>query len=158
MIKPEGKGNCALHQFIRRRFKQPNKCKICNKKTKKLDLANISQKYKREVDDWEYLCRKCHMKTDGRLKSFALLAGTHSVPIIQKTKEGKVIKKWSSIKEAATSVKRYQATIVHCLNGKTKTCAGFKWEYSNPLKSRSHSFIRKNRQQVLQINFPKKTP
>ena len=31
------------------------------------DLANISQEYRRDVDDFEWLCRSCHMKKDGRI-------------------------------------------------------------------------------------------
>lgn len=30
-------------------------------------MANISGKYKTDLSDWEYLCRRCHMKKDGRL-------------------------------------------------------------------------------------------
>lgn len=56
----------ALHTYIKRRLKKPKRCQKCNK-IKKLDLANISQKYKRNLNDWEYLCRKCHMINDGRL-------------------------------------------------------------------------------------------
>jgi hypothetical protein len=60
-------GYSALHIYIRRRKPQPKSCENCNKITKRLDLANISQQYRRELSDWEYLCRKCHMLKDGRL-------------------------------------------------------------------------------------------
>ena len=40
------------------------------KKYPPYDLANISQQYKHDVEDWEYLCRKCHMLKDGRLEKF----------------------------------------------------------------------------------------
>ena len=59
-----------LHMFVRRRLNQPSHCPCCGTKTAKMDLANISQEYKRELSDWEWLCRKCHMRKDGRLKSF----------------------------------------------------------------------------------------
>ena len=29
---------------------------------KKIEAANISQEYKYDMNDWEYLCRKCHSK------------------------------------------------------------------------------------------------
>ncbi len=32
-----------------------------------LDLSNKSGKYKRDLIDWEWLCRRCHMIKDGRL-------------------------------------------------------------------------------------------
>ena len=60
-------GYNALHEWIKNRIKKPKLCQKCNKKTP-IDLANISQKYKRNLTDWEWLCRKCHMIKDGRLK------------------------------------------------------------------------------------------
>jgi len=57
----------GLHGFVKRRKKQPEKCEDCGRITNKLDLANISQEYKRDLDDWEWLCRKCHMVKDGRI-------------------------------------------------------------------------------------------
>ena len=62
-------GLCALHQWIRIRLPQPLNCEGCNILTPNLDLANISQKYFRRLDDWEYLCRRCHMNKDGRVKN-----------------------------------------------------------------------------------------
>jgi len=60
-------GYAGVHSYIKRRLKKPDKCSNCSKVTFKLDLANISQEYKRELNDWEYLCRKCHMTKDGRI-------------------------------------------------------------------------------------------
>lgn len=56
----------ALHSWVKRHFAKPLICDNCNQE-KKLDLANISGEYKRELSDWEWLCRKCHMEKDGRL-------------------------------------------------------------------------------------------
>mgnify|MGYP001609406349 CR=1 FL=1 len=56
----------ALHAWIKKRLNKPQVCWDCNK-PKKLDLANISQKYLRELSDWEWLCRSCHMIKDGRM-------------------------------------------------------------------------------------------
>ena len=64
--KGEEVGYSALHEWIRRRLKKPRKCTRCNVKKDLLDLANKSGEYKRDLTDWEYLCRKCHMATDGR--------------------------------------------------------------------------------------------
>lgn len=59
----------SLHDWVKWWVKKPNKCDEC-KMVKRLDLANISQEYKRDLSDWEWLCRKCHMSKDGRLKFF----------------------------------------------------------------------------------------
>ena len=42
-------------------------CLECNKVTP-YDLSNISGEYKRDINDFEWLCRKCHMKKDDRFK------------------------------------------------------------------------------------------
>ena len=68
MWKGNELGYMALHDYIKYHLKKSEKCEDCNKLTDKLDLANISGEYKRDFDDWEWLCRKCHMIKDGRLK------------------------------------------------------------------------------------------
>ena len=62
-----------LHQWIRRRLKKPKWCQDC-RKVPPYDLANISQKYKRDLLDWEWLCRRCHMNKDGRMENFKRVA------------------------------------------------------------------------------------
>ena len=61
-------GYSGLHQWVKRRKLKPGKCEKCKKVVEWLDLANISQKYKRDLNDWQWLCRKCHMKSDGRME------------------------------------------------------------------------------------------
>ncbi len=61
-------GMKSLHEWVRRRKPKPQKCEDC-KINPPRDLANISQKYKRDIDDFEWLCRKCHMTKDGRIKT-----------------------------------------------------------------------------------------
>lgn len=71
MWKGDDVGYEGLHTWVKRKLKQPDKCQKCGK-NKKLDLANISQQYKRNLDDWEWLCRKCHMISDGRLEKMLI--------------------------------------------------------------------------------------
>lgn len=73
--KGDNVGYIALHAWVKRRLVNPEVCERCNKKDKKLDLANISNKYLRRLDDWEWLCRKCHMEKDGRM--FNLTQNSH---------------------------------------------------------------------------------
>ena len=67
MWKEDNVGCSPLHNWVRRYKPKPKLCEIC-KKNKPYDLANISGKYKRNINDFEWLCRKCHMTKDGRLK------------------------------------------------------------------------------------------
>ena len=60
-------GYRGLHRRIRRIFPKPEFCNDC-KINPPYDLANISNEYKRDISDWEWLCRQCHMLKDGRIK------------------------------------------------------------------------------------------
>jgi len=54
----------ALHEWVRRYKTKPEQCVRCAKKTTKLDASNISGKYLRDLNDFEYLCKKCHRYKD----------------------------------------------------------------------------------------------
>lgn len=58
----------ALHSWIWRHKPSSGVCEICNRKAP-LDAANISGKYLRDINDFRWLCRRCHIHGDGRLKS-----------------------------------------------------------------------------------------
>jgi len=66
---PQWKGDevsyVTLHQWVKRWKQKPEFCEICNKKPPH-DLHNISGEYKRDVNDFEWLCNKCHQIKDGR--------------------------------------------------------------------------------------------
>jgi hypothetical protein len=57
----------ALHQWVKRNKPKPELCEEC-KEIEPYDLANISGEYKRDTDDYKWVCRRCHMEIDGRLK------------------------------------------------------------------------------------------
>ena len=78
----EDVGYYALHNWVNRNLKKPDKCQCCGKK-KPLDAANISNEYKRELTDWEFLCRSCHMKKDGRINN--LMVGKNKRNYIQES-------------------------------------------------------------------------
>jgi len=59
-------GYCSLHEWIKNHKQKPEFCEECKKK-KPYDLANISGIYKRDINDFRWLCRSCHMKSDGRM-------------------------------------------------------------------------------------------
>lgn len=69
----EDSGLQALHTYIHRRLDstKPEKCQHCGLE-KKLEMANKSREYKRDLDDWLWLCKKCHHKYDGADKYLEL--------------------------------------------------------------------------------------
>jgi len=56
----------AMHQWVRRN-KASGPCVSCGSE-KNVDAANISGECLRKLSDWEWLCRRCHMKADGRME------------------------------------------------------------------------------------------
>jgi len=60
-IKP----GVGLHQWVRKIFPKPDTCDICNINMP-FDLANKGI-YDRNINNWWWLCRSCHMKLDGRI-------------------------------------------------------------------------------------------
>lgn len=79
-IKGKNHGNWAgdkikydgLHSWVKRNLLKAKLCQKCKKKPP-YDLANKGT-YNRELKNWEWLCRKCHMKKDGRLTKFIKMA------------------------------------------------------------------------------------
>jgi len=89
--KGDDVGYLALHNWIRRRKEKPVFCEKCNRR-KPYDLANISGKYKRDVNDFEWLCRKCHMEDDGRIDNLKINHGKRKTEngLIKCNKDGDV--------------------------------------------------------------------
>lgn len=63
MWKGDNVGYSSLHEWIKNHKPKKSYCEICKIK-KSYDLANISGKYKRDIDDYLWLCRSCHMRFD----------------------------------------------------------------------------------------------
>lgn len=65
-------GYSALHSWVARKLGRPKRCSECgfeSDNSRQFHWANISQEYKRELDDWARLCVTCHKKYDlGRME------------------------------------------------------------------------------------------
>lgn len=68
MWRGDSVGYSSLHKWVSRKMPKPDSCSCC-KSRPAMDLANISQKYRRDINDFEWLCRSCHMKKDGRINN-----------------------------------------------------------------------------------------
>jgi hypothetical protein len=58
----------SLHDYVKYHLPRAKLCQRCNQ-VPPYDLANISGEYKRDVEDWHWLCRRCHMISDDRYYS-----------------------------------------------------------------------------------------
>ena len=64
-------GNGGLHDWVRKKKGTPSKCEHCGRTdAKRYDWSNISHKYKRDLSDWQRLCRKCHIKFDNHTEKW----------------------------------------------------------------------------------------
>jgi len=65
MWKGDNVGYSALHKWIKKQLFKRKVCQHCGtKKAKRYEWANISKKYKRDLEDWIELCCSCHYKFD----------------------------------------------------------------------------------------------
>ena len=61
-------GYKSLHQWVRRNKPKPEFCEMCGE-VPPYDVANISGQYKRDINDYKWACRKCHMTEDNRINN-----------------------------------------------------------------------------------------
>jgi hypothetical protein len=69
----------AVHAWVRRRKTRPKLCEECGVEPPR-DLANTSGQYLRDLTDWQYLCRRCHMESDGRNKALRESGQSRKIP------------------------------------------------------------------------------
>jgi len=64
--KGKSVGYSALHRWVQKHLGVANVCSNCSATSKetKIEWANLSGKYKRELSDWSPMCRSCHMVFD----------------------------------------------------------------------------------------------
>lgn len=71
--KGENVKNVALHQWVAKHKGRPTRCEMCGDTTKRYyDWANIDHNYKRDLNDYIRLCRKCHRKFDMENNNYKL--------------------------------------------------------------------------------------
>lgn len=58
----------TVHEYVRRHNPPPSLCEDCGL-IPPMDLANITGIYGRARENWKYLCRKCHIMSEGRLNN-----------------------------------------------------------------------------------------
>lgn len=59
-------GYWGLHKWVYYHKGKAKKCENCGTSEGKIEWANKSRMYLRDLDDWISLCRSCHIKYDNR--------------------------------------------------------------------------------------------
>ena len=65
----------------------------------------------------------------GGKKYGAINGKKRSLPILQFTKSGELVKEWPSLHEADRQLGIARSSICHCLKGRYKSAGGFVWRY-----------------------------
>lgn len=101
--------------------------KMSDTSKEKIRRANLGKKSSKEkiakISNWA----KGNNKIQKNLK---LGSKKSQIPIIQKTKDGEIIKEWESLQQAADELGIERSNISHCLRGRIKTSGGYIWEYA----------------------------
>lgn len=63
-FKGEEVGYDALHDWVNRHKGKAKSCSECGKSEGRMEWANKSREYKRDLNDWISLCVSCHRKFD----------------------------------------------------------------------------------------------
>ncbi len=74
MWRGEKVGYTALHHWVRKHLGSPPTCVLCwrtNLAGKSIGWANISGEYKRNLNDWMRLCKRCHSRYDRRSRAYS---------------------------------------------------------------------------------------
>ena len=55
----------SIHNWVARQWGSPKKCEICGTETaKKFEWSNKYHSYRRNREDWQRVCKKCHLAYD----------------------------------------------------------------------------------------------
>ena len=84
----------SLHSWIIREYGKANKCEECGG-IYRVEWANISGKYKRDIKDWKQLCCVCHRAFDGITKLTKEQANEIKVSYIDGIKQVILAKKYN---------------------------------------------------------------
>ena len=65
--KGDNVGYRSIHEYVERRKEKPNECDYCGKENCRLELSfdHSLGKHTRNIEDYKYLCSKCHKVRDG---------------------------------------------------------------------------------------------
>ncbi len=104
MWKGDKVGYGGVHDWVKKRKPKIAICERCRIK-KSFDLANISGQYKRNVSDYWWICRTCHMEIDGRM-NLLHQPGKHKCKMLILPKDQKAHKALCKVKKEITDVEQ----------------------------------------------------
>lgn len=106
-------------------------------------LIEMNLYFKRPAKELIFVTRSMHWKMHSEMRSKggkiggkilgkktgAINGKKRSIPILQFSKDGTLIKEWPSASEACRQLRISRPSICYCLNGRYKSAGGFVWRY-----------------------------
>ena len=89
----------ALHAWLNKEYPRSGKCERCGQTEKPTEYANISGQYDWDREDFEELCHRCHMVSDGRI-------GPKSEELKHKISRTMAGRPWSPARRAAEEARK----------------------------------------------------
>ena len=126
-----------VHRWIVKQLGKANSCSVDTTHTSsRYDWSNISREYKRDIRDWQQLCKRCHILFDGITQAGReSISEKNRVNSLGNTNATKIVEcldtgvSYRSIRDAARSLSILPTSINNCLRGKTKTAGKLRWQY-----------------------------
>lgn len=107
----------------------------------KKQLKEMNLYFKRPASELVFVTRSMHWKLHRELcekrgkisgkKTGAINGKKRSLPILQFSKDGTLIKEWPSASEACRQLRISRPSICYCLNGRYKSAGGYIWRYAH---------------------------
>ena len=100
-------------------------------------LVDMNLYYKRPASELIFVTKSVHKKLHReQMRNFSKIGGAiaskkRSIPILQFTLDGELVKEWPSLHEAERKLKISQSNIGKCLKGRRKSAGGFVWRYAH---------------------------
>lgn len=69
-----------MHEWLRNYLPKPDICQRCHVR-KPEDVANVTKIYKRDFNNWEWMCQLCHIEYDGLSKNLIPGANPNRDPV-----------------------------------------------------------------------------
>ena len=94
-------------------------------------LVEMNLYYQLPAAELIFVTRSMHWKLHREMRGKGGKIGgkNHSIPILQFSKDGTLIKEWPSACEAERQLGILRSSICNCLKGYSKSAGGFVWRY-----------------------------
>jgi len=124
-----------IHNWIKDTLGKADHCDVADETcSHSFQHSNLSQKYKRDLNDWQQLCASHHKRYDitpAQMKQLIRhIKGQrkHGIPIIQIDVERQLSYLHKNTASAARELKILKTSINNCLMGQSLTAGGFRWQ------------------------------